>query len=119
MVTIGIDAEPNQPVPAGVLEMVASPAEQSELADLTAQIPQVCWDRLLFSAKESVFKAWFPLARRFLGFDEATVTFNPAGTFTARLLVPGPVVDGARIDRFTGRWRADDGVALTAITVPR
>ena len=31
------------------------------------------WDRLLFSAKESVYKAWFPLARRWLGFEEADI----------------------------------------------
>src|SRR5262249_33599292 len=61
------------------------------------------WDRLLFSAKESVYKAWFPLARRWLGFEEADVTLDPAGRFTARLLVPGPV------SGFTGRWTVHNG----------
>ena len=50
--------------------------------------PDVCWDRLLFSAKESVYKAWFPLAGRWLGFADADITINAAdGTFLVRLLV--------------------------------
>ena len=35
------------------------------------------WDRLIFSAKESVYKAWYPLARRWLGFEEAAVSIDP------------------------------------------
>jgi 4'-phosphopantetheinyl transferase EntD len=79
----------------------------------------VHWDRLLFSAKESVYKAWFPLTRRWLNFTEAAVTPHPDGTFTARLLVPGPVVDGHPVDGFDGRWLTRDGLVLTAIVLPR
>jgi 4'-phosphopantetheinyl transferase EntD len=39
--------------------------------------PAVCWDRLLFCAKEAVFKAVFSSTGRRLGFDEAAVTFDP------------------------------------------
>ena len=78
----------------------------------------VRWDRLLFSAKESVYKAWFPLTRRWLDFEEAVVIPDPAeGTFTARLLVPGPVVDGRTLTGFPGRWMVDRGLVATAITV--
>jgi 4'-phosphopantetheinyl transferase EntD len=81
--------------------------------------PTPSWDRLLFSAKESVYKAWFPLTRRWLGFDEAAVTINAAnGTFSVRLLVQGPMLDGRRLTGFTGRWLARDGLILTAIAVP-
>jgi 4'-phosphopantetheinyl transferase EntD len=106
--SIGIDAEPNAPVPDGVLDVVAGPAE---LAAFPSTL-DICWDRLLFSAKESVYKAWFPLARVFLDFREAEVVFDPAGTFTARILVPGPVAG------FSGRFLARDGLVLTAIAVP-
>jgi len=99
IVTIGIDAEPDQPLPEGVHEAIALP---SELA-----VP----GRLLFSAKESVYKAWFPLARKFLDFSEAELTFSD-GTFSARILVPGPVTG------FEGRWLVRDGFVLTAIVVP-
>jgi 4'-phosphopantetheinyl transferase EntD len=45
----------------GVLGIVAVAGEQERLRRLKAAAPGTCWDRLLFSAKESVYKAWFPL----------------------------------------------------------
>jgi 4'-phosphopantetheinyl transferase EntD len=116
--TIGVDAEPDEPLPDGVLGIIASPQEQAEVLDLLAEHPGVHWDRLLFSAKESVYKAWFPLTRRWLDFTEARVTIDPvAGRFEARLLVDAQV-DGRALTGFRGRFVADRGLILTAITVP-
>jgi 4'-phosphopantetheinyl transferase EntD len=113
VLTIGVDAEPAEPLPAGVLAHVSRPEERAHVADLARDEPAVCWDRLLFSAKESVYKAWFPLAGRWLDFDQARIDIRPggerAGTFTARLLVDGPVPG------FTGRWLVRDGLVVTAI----
>jgi 4'-phosphopantetheinyl transferase EntD len=120
MLTLGLDAEPDGRLPDGVLDAVAAADEQAAVDALASAAPVASWDRLLFSAKESVYKAWFPLTRRWLGFMEAAVTINPAdGTFAARLLVEGPVLDGRRLTGFTGRWLARDGLILTAIAVPR
>lgn len=116
--SIGIDAEPHEPLPDGVLETVTLAPERAWIAALAAEVPGVCWDRLLFSAKESVYKAWFPLARRWLGFEEAEITVEPAqNRFAARLLVPGPVVAGRPLTGFTGQWLVRDGLVLTAIAV--
>ena len=83
-------------LPGGVLDHVSLPAERARLRDLAAAAPGTCWDRLLFSAKESVYKAWFPLTRHWLGFEDADITFDPAaGAFQARLLVPAPLTAGA------------------------
>lgn len=118
VVTIGLDAEPHDKLPAGVLDAVVARGEQPDLAALVAASPDVCWDRLLFSAKESVFKAWFPLTRRWLGFDEASVDIDPVTrTFTARLLAKGPVVNGATLTTFEGRWLVSDGLIVTVVTV--
>lgn len=112
---IGLDAEPDAPLPRGVLDMISLPEERAALRGLPAG---ACWDRLLFCAKESVYKAWFPLTRRWLGFEEARVTINAAdGTFEARLLAEAPPEDPAPAG-FSGRWLAGDGLILTAITVP-
>ena len=101
--SIGIDAEPHGELPKDVLASVALPEEQAWLKTRSGE--GVCWDRVLFSAKESVYKAWFPLAGRWLGFEDALIHINPQnGTFHARLLVPGPFVDGLRIDGFEGRF---------------
>lgn len=104
MVSLGVDAEPNAPLAShSVLKLVSLPEERVRLRRLAASRPEVCWDRLLFSAKESVYKAWYPLAGRWLDFHEATIEVHPAaGTFTARLLVPGPFVAGNRVTHFHG-----------------
>ncbi|MEU7099464.1 MULTISPECIES: 4'-phosphopantetheinyl transferase [Streptomyces] len=128
LASLGIDAEPHDRLPEGVLSAVALPAEAERLDRLAAERPEVHWDRLLFSAKESVYKAWFPLTRLWLDFSEADIELTPApgaapglpphGTLRARLLVPGPVVGGHRVDRFEGRWTVRRGLVATAITVP-
>jgi 4'-phosphopantetheinyl transferase EntD len=117
--SVGLDAEPHDELPEGVLEAISSLAERRHVEYLRSECPEVFWDRLLFSAKESVYKAWFPLTGRWLGFEEAVVVPDPdAATFTARLCVPGPVVDGRRLTEFSGRWLVRRGLILTAIAVP-
>ena len=117
VVAVGIDAEVHEPLPDGVLEQVAFGRELEMVADRGAG---VCLDRLLFSAKEAVYKAWFPLAHRWLGFEDVELTVNVGrAEFRARLLVPGPVVDGARLTEFRGRWYVEEGiVAAAAVVLP-
>lgn len=118
VITIGVDAEPNEPIPGDVLRLVASDAERDWISGLLASEPEISWDRLLFSAKESVYKAWFPLTSRWLDFSEASLTMDPdARTFAARLLVPAARPDGRPLTGFTGRWLARDGLLLTVIVV--
>lgn len=115
MLAVGIDAEPAEPLPEGVLGQVACDEERTLLAQYAARSPEIPWDRLLFSAKETVYKAWFPLTRRWLGFEEAILSFDTeAGTFEARILP-----DDRPVDAFTGRWTVAEGITLTAIAVPR
>lgn len=124
LASLGIDAEPHGPLPDGVLPTVALPAEQRRLAELAVVRPGLCWDRLLFSAKESVYKAWFPLTGLWLDFTEADIDLRPDpdggahGTLRAELLVPGPSVGGRVVQHFEGRWVADQGLLATAVAVP-
>ncbi|MCX2924145.1 4'-phosphopantetheinyl transferase family protein [Streptomyces sp. NEAU-W12] len=112
---LGIDAEPDAPLPDGVLKGIARPEDLIALAALPAGGP--AWDRLLFSAKESVYKAWFPVGRRLLDFQEATVAIMPDGTFAARVLAPAPTLRGRPLTGFSGRWTAGNGLVLTSIAV--
>ncbi|UYM03625.1 4'-phosphopantetheinyl transferase family protein [Solicola gregarius] len=111
---LGVDAEPNEPLPAGVLGIVASAEEAEALATLPRR--GIAWDRVLFSAKESVYKAWFPLARRWLGFEDAVVAVHPDGCFTAA--VDPRLAVGVSPDRYDGRWFAGSELVVTAVTVP-
>lgn len=118
VLSLGIDAEPGVPLPDGLLSTIALPEEVAHLAALALDTPGTAWDRLLFSAKESVYKTWYPLTQRWLGFEEVLVTFDPGGTFTAALVGPGPMVAGRRLTCFPGRWTACRGHVLTAVVLP-
>jgi 4'-phosphopantetheinyl transferase EntD len=116
---LGVDAEVDAPLPPGVLGDISLPEERELLAALARRQPGPSWDRLLFSAKECVYKAWFPLAGRWLGFEDAEVTIDlDRGSFTARLLVPGPTLAGREVRGFSGRWSLGDGIVVAAIAVP-
>ncbi|ADP79999.1 4'-phosphopantetheinyl transferase [Pseudofrankia inefficax] len=158
VLSIGIDAEPNGPTPDGVFERIALPAESSWVRAVARAEPEVHWDRLLFCAKESVYKAWFPLAGSWLGFEDALITLDgrpadaspaaqgPAahgpggsgpddsgptgdvertgaatrrtGTFTAKLLVTGPVLPGGRrLTSMRGRYLVTQGLILAVVAI--
>ncbi|GAA2265587.1 4'-phosphopantetheinyl transferase superfamily protein [Streptomyces amakusaensis] len=125
---IGIDAEPDRPLPEGVLESIALPSELAWARSGAGA--RVCRDRLLFSAKEAVYKTWYPLLGTELDFGEARLSFleesrgkNDAGgfshgSFTARILRPERGPDGRMVDEFAGRWLSDRGIIVTVITLP-
>ncbi len=118
VVSIGIDAEPNAPLPAGLVGDIARPEELPRLDRLERERPELHWDRLLFSAKESVYKAWFPLARRWLGFEDAILEIDPSeGTFTARLLVTGPSLADGPLCTLPGAWMVREGIILTSVAL--
>jgi enterobactin synthetase component D / holo-[acyl-carrier protein] synthase len=107
---VGIDAEPNAGLTAGVFEAISLPEERAHLRRCADEAPGVSWERLLFSAKEAVFKVWFPLTRRRLGFEEASVAFDlERRSFSARV--------GAGSLEWRGRWLLHDGLLLTAIAL--
>jgi 4'-phosphopantetheinyl transferase EntD len=120
VVTIGIDAEPHESLPPGVREAVAFDGELAGLDTLAARSPDIRWDRILFCAKEAVYKAWFPLTQRWLGFEQARVDLDPVNrTFRARLLADGSLTGGEALTSFEGRWLVSKGLIATAIVVPR
>jgi 4'-phosphopantetheinyl transferase EntD len=116
--SIGIDAEPDAPLPDGVLDVVATPGDRDRLDVLPGGPGHPCWDRLLFSAKESVYKAWFPLVGLWLGHEEAEMTINPtARTFGATLTRDDMVLDGSPVTRVVGSWTRERGVLVTAVVL--
>jgi 4'-phosphopantetheinyl transferase EntD len=117
--SVGIDTEQDQPLPAGVEDAITVRAEPEMLAALALGFPLTHWGRLLFSAKESIYKAWYPLTGRWLGFEDACVTIDPAGTFAAKLLIDGVRRDGEPpLTELHGRFLMVRGWVATAVTVP-
>ena len=98
---VGIDAEPAEPLSPELARRVCQVDEAEALAGLSELAEDVAF-RLVFSAKEAVYKCVFPAAKRFLGFGDVRVRFENA-TFRARLLVDAPPFRaGCALD---GRWR--------------
>lgn len=117
--SVGIDAEPHGVLPDGVLNAVSLPAERHEIGALPGELH---WDRILFCAKEATYKAWFPLTERWLGFEDAHITFgvDPSGvtgTFVSRILIDPAARSGPPLTELAGRWSVDGGLALTAIVL--
>ncbi len=115
VVSLGVDAEPDQPLPDGVLGVVTTPRERERAAD---GVGVRCWDRLLFSAKESAYKAWYPLDGRFLTHEDVEVELRPDGTSTARRVPRVLGHDGPDDGALQGRWVRGRGLLLTGVVVP-
>jgi enterobactin synthetase component D / holo-[acyl-carrier protein] synthase len=118
--SIGIDAEPDLPLPEGVLDVVATRAELQCLRRMPATPDSPHWDRLLFSAKEAVYKAWFPLVGEWLDPQETEIFFTgPGDAFTAALARQELAVDGCPVTRLHGRWTRARGILVTAVALVR
>lgn len=118
--SVGVDAEPNEPLPPDVIDVVAHDHERAWISCLQATRPEVSWDTLLFSAKESVFKTWYPLNCRWLDFNQISIAVEPAGgTFSVRVTDSSAKPVASTLTSLAGRWLARDGMLLTAIALPR
>ena len=117
--SVGIEAEPHGVLPKGVLGAVALPEEQSAIGTLEGDLH---WDRILFCAKEATYKAWFPLTQRWLGFEDAHITFEldatgSSGTFLSRILIDPAAESGPPLIELPGRFTVSNGLVLTAISL--
>ncbi|MBD7998114.1 4'-phosphopantetheinyl transferase superfamily protein [Oerskovia sp. Sa2CUA8] len=117
VIALGIDAEPHERLPDGVLDLVALPDEAAQIQVLRRDVPAIHWDRLLFCAKEAVYKGWFPVGRIPLGFAGASVVLRTDGTFSAQVLAPQASL-GALAGGLAGRWSVGDGYVAAAVAMP-
>jgi 4'-phosphopantetheinyl transferase EntD len=119
--SVGIDAEPHDVLPNGVLGAISLPEERGEIPRKLAT--GLHWDRILFCAKEATYKAWFPLTKRWLGFEDAHITFEPdgpgsvTGSFVSRILIDPQALSGPPLSALAGRWAVERGLVLTAIVL--
>jgi 4'-phosphopantetheinyl transferase EntD len=117
--SVGIDAEPHDVLPHGVLDAISLPAERAEISALPGGLH---WDRILFCAKEATYKAWYPVTQRWLGFEDAHIVFDvddgaTTGGFESAILIDPAARSGPPLTTLRGRWSVRDGLALTAIVL--
>jgi 4'-phosphopantetheinyl transferase EntD len=115
---LGIDAELHGDLPAPALRRISGADELARLDALRREHPAISWSRIVFSAKESVFKALYPRTRRWFDLRDCGIVVDPAeGTFTVRL--------DRRNDAppIIGRWAVDGprsaGHLVTAAVIRR
>lgn len=119
MLTLGIDAENHRPLPEVARDFITVEGEYQQLDTLSIHSPSIAWDRVLFSAKESVFKAWSPLARVSLDFTDCELFIDPfKSTFIARILIPTPGTLGFKISFLSGLWIVHEDRVFTAAWIP-
>jgi 4'-phosphopantetheinyl transferase EntD len=111
---IGIDIERSGALPTGVESRVVMAAEQAGLQRLG--LSPADYGTVLFAVKEAVYKAWFPVNRRFLDFSDVLVELDPhRARFEASVVGGGDVPGACRAYmgryRITRRWVA----AATAV----
>lgn len=112
---LGIDAELDAPLPAGVLERIASPAEVCAVERLLSERPGAHWDRLLFSAKEATVKAAAPLGPGPVGLRAVEVRFAiDMRSFAGSVRFAGETK--RREALVEGRWEWRPGLVVAAAT---
>ena len=110
---LGIDAEPSLDLPSELWPKVLDEQEQRDTR--SAARPGIL-ARLVFSAKETTYKALYPICRQFLDFSDVHIQARPEeGVFFANL-----VGAATRIchQRLMGRLVIDDELIVTAMVLP-
>lgn len=108
---VGVDIEPDEPLTPSVAARIWSPMEASEARALGV-VPDASAAKLVFAAKEAVYKCQFPVTRTYIGFHGVSVALA-AGTFTAVLTAPVPPLPAGFC--FTGAWRRAQDELFAAV----
>lgn len=114
--SLGIDAEPRSPLPDGVADLVLTSAERTTLRAATEVLPEEV-ERLIFVIKESIYKAWYPLTKSWLGFQDVSVTVAADGTASARRHTASD--EPTAVPReFHSRWKISQGLIIASTVIP-
>ena len=114
VVALGIDVEPWEPLS---LKLDGLLLHSDEALRLAVQQPATAryQRRLIFSAKESIYKAVRPLLGAGLRLRDMSVTLG-SGRFVAT--VHAPARDGVHLDAVHGQWRVAGQHVATAVALP-
>ena len=108
-ISIGIDAEVLQPIDQPTRELILLPSEQRHVDALGED---VAWASVIFSAKEALYKACYPLVRRWIDFHDVELRLDLAGHFAVdwkiALDLPGSI---------SGRFVLDAGRVLAVVVI--
>jgi len=111
--SIGIDLEPATPLKESLWRRVCTPKERDWLHELPE--PGLT-GKILFSAKESVYKCQYPITTKFLGFHAVEMELGD-GSF--RAVFQQEVGEFRPGDVMSGHYLVEEGLVATACELPR
>ncbi|HEV8035173.1 4'-phosphopantetheinyl transferase family protein [Yoonia sp.] len=96
---LGVDVEPATPLAPDLVAVICTPAERAWLA---GESDPGLASKMIFSAKEAVYKAQYPLTGKVIGFDAVTLdmtddTFHVVGDPTLANLKGAILIEGGLI----------------------
>jgi 4'-phosphopantetheinyl transferase EntD len=110
--SLGIDIETGEELPTELIAIVCAEDERYQLLHIPDRSPPF-WAKVIFSAKEAFFKAYFPQTGTFLDFRDLTIALRPSrGEFDVKLVNRDcPLLFGNQ--PAIGRYGVDDGSIYT------
>lgn len=111
---IGVDVEPAEDLPSDLLDTICSPRERAALDDQPADQCLLA-ARILFSAKEAVYKCQYPLTGEMLEFLDIEITLSERCFQASFQRDVGPFRRGSTLE---GRIAFAHGCIVTGVTVP-
>jgi 4'-phosphopantetheinyl transferase EntD len=114
LLSLGLDVEPDQPLEADLWSTICTPAELERLLTVPGS-ERGRAARLLFSAKESVYKCLYPVLRLPLEFHEVEIEVVSGSGFRARLAGAAAAWSPAPLPGFHARC---EGSLLTGLCLP-
>ncbi len=72
IISLGLDVEPLKPLKPGLEKYIHTTAETAYLESFSPRLPE----RLVFSAKESLYKCFYPLLETFFGFHAVEIAID-------------------------------------------
>lgn len=125
LLALGLDVEPLAPLPDDVVSLICHAQELTQLNPVL--FPGPYWNKVIFSAKETFYKCYFPLCRLYLDFLDAEVSLSPPhavannllqGDFMLRLLTTTPQkLYNRRL--FKGHYAVLDRWIITTMTLSK
>ncbi|MDO6462054.1 4'-phosphopantetheinyl transferase superfamily protein [Granulosicoccaceae sp. 1_MG-2023] len=115
LLSLGIDVETREGISEAVRDAVCVADELAALPD-ALNCPEV-W-KLIFSAKESVYKCLFPLRHQWIGFAQASIRFDFAAGRFVPLMDPALGLPDTLQKALQGRFVFSDDYIFTALSCP-
>lgn len=113
ILSLGLDIDTDEALPEETAEEIVRRDERAQPTPIG--MPIELWEKIVFSAKESVFKAWFPATGTWLGFPDCRIGVEDSGTITAEVITARPTFWPKET---LGSWSVNAGYVRTSVWIP-